>query len=453
MQNETIVAIATPSGVGGVAIVRLSGPSSREIAGKLFRSPSAKVFSQWPSHLLRYGRLLDPARDETVDKGMVVFMEGPRTYTGEDVVEFHLHGSQVVSDLAVRLCTENGARLAFPGEFTQRAFLNGKLDLAQAESVLDLIESRTKAQARLAAQHLDGRFSNRVGEVRQRILGWLSLMEAEIDFGDDIDNLPDTEHRQNLTSISEEVEALLADAHQGRVTIKGLQTVLVGAPNAGKSSFLNACLQENRALVTPIAGTTRDRIEVECQLHGVLFNLIDTAGLRSETDDEVEKLGMEKTNEAVEKADFVVFLVDSHESEIPEIQVKPDLVLLNKSDLERKLERRLVEERYPLAQVATCELLTEEGREQAVGAMVEAAKARLVKLSGECFSLNQRHRESLVRCRECLVAVQETLDQGLSVEFLAIDLRRAAEYLGQILGLDISEEILDRIFGQFCLGK
>ena len=451
--QDTIVAVATPPGHGGVAIVRLSGSQARSIAETLFVKPSGDRFCEWPSHLLRYGRLVDAKTSETVDKGMAVYMESPRTYTGEETVEFHLHGSPTVCDLTVRLCTEAGARLAQPGEFTQRAFLNGKLDLTQAESVLDLIESRTKAQARLAAQHLDGRFSHRVDEVRARILGWLSLLEAEIDFGDDIDNLPDTEHQRMVCDITEDIQALLADAHQGRVVVQGLKTVLVGAPNAGKSSFLNACLQEDRALVTPVAGTTRDRIDVDCQLQGVLFNLTDTAGLREETSDEVEKLGMKKTQEAISTADFVILMVDGHRPAFPQVEVQPDFIVLNKSDLEARIGVEDLQERYPGSVVCRGELISEDGRERVVQDMVDTARRSFQQLSGECFSVNQRHRESLVRCSECLQRVKETLDQGLSVEFMALDLRRAAEHLGEILGLDITEEVLDRIFGQFCLGK
>ncbi len=384
----------------------------------------------WPSHLLRYGRLVDPSRGETLDRSMAVFMAQPRTYTGEDVVEFHLHGSPLLCDLVVRLCTESGARLAQPGEFTQRAFLNGKLDLAQAESVLDLIESRTRAQARLAAQHLEGRFSKRVDAIREEILRWLSLLEAEIDFGDEIDDLPETQQRRTLQSVQAAVEELLSDAQQGRVSIAGLKTVLVGAPNAGKSSLLNALLGEDRALVTPIAGTTRDRIEVDCQLDGVLLNLIDTAGLRRHTEDQVELLGMEKTREALQRADFQVLLVDSGDSDLS-----------------------FVERHFPGVPRIECELLTESGREQAVKGLARVARQKASAQVGECFSLNQRHRESLVRTRECLEAVGQTLDQGLGAEFLALDLRRAAQALGEILGLEITEEILDRIFGQFCLGK
>lgn len=450
---ETIVAVATPPGNGGVAIVRLSGSRSQQIAHQVFFQPNGKGFEDWPSHLLRYGRIKHPKSGETLDKAMTVFMAGPKTFTGEDVVEFHLHGSPVVCELVVRLATELGARLAQPGEFTQRAFMNGKLDLAQAESVLDLIESRTRSQARLAAQHLDGRFSRRISELRSKVLAWLSLLEAEIDFGDDIDNLPDTEHQRLLSEMSQELEALLTDAHQGRVSIQGLKTVFVGAPNAGKSSLLNACLQEDRALVTPIAGTTRDRIDVDCQLHGVLFNFTDTAGLRDETTDEVERLGMKKTEEAVAAADFVVLVVDSHNPELPSFELSPDLVLLNKQDLAPAQATEDLACRFHLAEVFRGELVTAAGREQVVEKLVQVARGRLQTLSGECFSLNQRHRETLVRSQECLKAIGETLDQGLGVEFIALDLRRAAEFLGHILGLDITEEVLDRIFGQFCLGK
>ena len=417
-------------------------------------APNGEPFEQWPTHLLRYGRLVDPVSKETLDKMMAVFMEAPRTFTGEDVVELHLHGSPVLADLSVRLATEAGARLARPGEFTQRAFLNGKLDLTQAESVLDLIDSRTKEQARLAAQHLDGRFSVRIGQLRAEVLQWLAFLEAEIDFGDEIDNLPEAAHRERLKGLTDRIEALLSDAEQGRLTIQGLQTVLIGAPNAGKSSFLNALLGEDRALVTPIAGTTRDRIEVDCQIDGVLFNLIDTAGLRNETDDQVEVLGMEKTREALGRADLTVLLVDSVEGSLPELDdFHPDVVFLNKKDLGVYPDLPGLQAQYPKAKIQTTEMVTEEGRDEAVSALVAAAKTKLTDQAAECFSLNQRHRASLLQAKAGFDAIEETLNNGLGAEFIALDLRRSAESLGEILGLDITEEVLDRIFGQFCLGK
>lgn len=455
-EQDTIVAVATPPGLGGVAIVRVSGPEAERIAQALFFDPSGRCFAEWPTHLLRYGRLIDPRTRETIDRAMAVFMAGPRTFTGEDVVEFHLHGSPLLCELTIRLCSEAGARLARPGEFTQRAFLQGKLDLTQAEAVLDLIESRTRAQARLASQHLEGRFSQRVDAVREEVLHWLALLEADIDFGDEIDDLPETQQRQTLESLQTAVEELLSDAQQGRVSIQGLRTVLVGAPNAGKSSLLNALLGEDRALVTPIAGTTRDRIEVDCQLDGVLLNLIDTAGLRSQTDDQVELLGMEKTREALSMADFQVLLVDSADPDLSFCQraeISPGLILLNKTDLERKVDLAELERCFPSVPRFECELLSPEGRDKAVRHLTSVARQLADSQVGECFSLNQRHRESLVRTRECLEAVSQTLDQGLGAEFLALDLRRAATALGEILGLEITEEILDRIFGQFCLGK
>lgn len=415
-----------------------------------------RASSPFESHRLVYGSLRDPADGELIDKILAVFMAAPRTFTGEDVFEFHLHGSPVLCDLAVRLATEQGARLATPGEFTQRAFLNGKLDLAQAEAVLDLIESRHREQARLAAQHLEGRFSQRVADIRTAVLGWLALLEAEIDFGDEIDNLPDTEHRARLEDLQGRVEALLGDAEQGRVSVQGLRTVLVGAPNAGKSSLLNAMLGEDRALVTPVAGTTRDRIEVDCSLGGVLMSLTDTAGLRKESDDPVELLGMEKTREALARADLQVLLIDGHQPDLRGLEgeeISPALVLLNKSDLGSRVSQGELAERFPGARLESCQLLTDPGRDQAVALVLEAARACLTERAGECFSLNQRHRESLLRANDAFMALTGTLDGGLGAEFLALDLRRAAEALGEILGLDITEEVLDRIFGQFCLGK
>ena len=418
--------------------------------------PIGQEATAWQSHHLFYARLVDPRREETVDKMMSVYLAAPRTYTGEEVVEFHLHGSPVLCERAVRLCNEAGARLATPGEFTQRAFLNGKLDLTQAEAVLDLIGSRTAEQARLAAQHLEGRFSQRVGDVRAGVLAWLSLLEAEIDFGDEIDNLPPEQHRERLRDLRVRIEALLDDAEQGRTGVTGLRTVLVGAPNAGKSSLLNALLKEERALVTPVAGTTRDRIEVDCQIGGVLLSLTDTAGLRPTSDDAIELLGMEKTREALRKADFQVLLIDSHQPDLEGLEseeIDPALILLNKQDLASTVDLPRLQARFPRGEVATCELITESGRDQAVSALISAARRRLTTRSGECFSLNSRHREALLCARDSLLAVERTLDNDLGAEFLALDLREAARSLGEILGLDITEEVLDRIFGQFCLGK
>ncbi len=450
---STIVAVATPPGVGGVAIVRLSGPRALPVGEALFRSAQGGA---WTSHTLRFGKLSDPSTGETLDRCLAVLMRAPHSYTGEDVFEFQLHGSPVLCERTVELCTEQGARLAQPGEFTQRAYLNGRLDLAQAESVLDLIESRTEAQAKMAAAHLEGSFSKRVDRVRRAVLDWLALLEAEIDFGDEIDELDEIQHLRHLEPICADVESLLGDAHRGRLQLRGLRTVLVGAPNAGKSSLLNALIEEERALVTDIPGTTRDRIEVDCSRHGVLLNLIDTAGLREETDDAVERLGIEKTYEALKTADYVVLVVDGHRPQFDfpgSGEIVVDLLVLTKGDLGFRVSEDELRQRYPTASYAFCDLISESGRDRALEAVLSAARARLTETSGECFSLNQRHRESLVRARDSLRAVAESVRTGHSSEFVALDLRRVAVALGEILGLDVTEEVLDRIFGQFCLGK
>lgn len=449
--GDTIVAIATPPGYGGVAIVRLSGPRSLAIGRELVRCHDM-VF---PSHVLRYGWFLD-AKGQALDQVLAVAMLAPRTYTGEEVFEIHLHGSPVLCELVIERANDLGARLAQPGEFTQRAFLNGKLDLAQAESVADLIGSRHRAEAKLAASHLEGRFSLAVAEIRTTLLAWLCLLEAEIDFGDEVDGLTAEDNAQRLARILPKIEALLEDSQQGKLAVTGLTTVLVGAPNVGKSSFLNAVIQEERALVTPVAGTTRDRIEVDCTIAGVRLRLVDTAGLRRMTSDAIELLGMEKTREVLRRADLQIFLIDSHQPDFEGMEgegLEPDLIILNKSDLVSTLSIDEIQQLFEGVPVRRCELLSEDGREQAVHYLLEVARARLGENVGECFSLNARHREGLLRAREALKAMSLTLEAGLGAEFLALDLRAGAQALGEILGLDITEEVLDRIFGQFCLGK
>lgn len=449
---ETIVAIATPPGHGGVAIVRLSGPTSLAIGKLMVKLGRERTFT---SHKLCYGWFVG-AEGEKIDQVLAVYMAGPATYTGEEVFELHLHGSPLLCDLAVRRANELGARLATPGEFTQRAFINGKIDLTQAEAVLDLIHSRYREAARLAVTHLEGRFSKAVGEVRSGFLSWLSLLEAEIDFGDEVEGLSFQDQRLRLEKLRSLINDLLKDAQQGRLGVQGVATVLVGAPNAGKSSLLNAVLNEERALVTEVAGTTRDRIEAECAVGGVPLLLIDTAGLRQQSDDPIELLGMNKTREALKRADLVVLLVDCHQPNFEGIageMIEPQLVLLNKCDLPTAVDLQDIKQKYPEARIAYCELLTEVGRSRAVEVLLEAARERIGEGLGECFSLNQRHREGLLRAKAALINVESTLESGLGAEFLALDLRAAAVALGEILGLDVTEEVLNRIFSQFCLGK
>lgn len=452
MLSDTIVAIATPPGEGGVAVVRMSGPQASSCLKRVFRARTP--VEEMESHKLYLGRVVDSS-EKTLDRALAVIMRAPRSFTGEEVVEIQGHGGRAVVELIVRACLEAGARLAHPGEFTQRAFLNGRLDLAQAESVADLIRARSAAAAGVASGNLEGRLSRKVTSLRGTVLDWMSLLEAEIDFGDEIDELEPADHRTRLSGILSEVEELLRGGQAGRRLFNGLVTVLVGPPNAGKSTFLNLVLGTDRALVTPVAGTTRDRLEEDCSLEGVPLRLIDTAGLRAETDDEIEKLGMERSRKAVEEADLVVVILDQSQEFPSDLELgsktRP-LLILNKADLGRKLAAKEVGDRLGAIDSISVSLIDSQDHDRVLAFLAAHAQERVGETVGR-FSLNDRHLEALVRCREALHRVGEAIDQGMSVEFLCLDLRAAAQALGEIVGIDVNEEVLDRIFSTFCLGK
>ncbi len=454
MKTETIVAVATPPGLGGVAIIRLSGPAAQQVLFDLFQP--ARPLEQYSSHELVYGVL--SFQGEVIDRCLAVLMKGPHSYTGEDVVEFHTHGGSVIPERVVSCCCRTGARLARPGEFTERAFLNGRLDLAQAESVAELIASRTRAGQKLATQNLLGELSNRVGAIREAVLDWLSLLEAEIDFGDEVPELTLAENRGRLRGLLDQVVKVIEEGEVGRLHHRGLETVLVGAPNAGKSTLLNGLVGEDRALVTDIPGTTRDRVEDSVVMEGIRFNLIDTAGLRDRTDDPIEVLGMERSRQALRKADLAVLVVDGKDGwpvrlgqELRSFQDCSWLVVLNKSDLGLSVQEREIAEVFPGAEIVRVSLL-KEGSAKVAQALIKLARDLTGSQIG-CFSVNQRQLEALESCKECLLRVDQSLDQGMSGEFLCLDLRQAAANLGELLGIDVTEEVLDRIFITFCLGK
>lgn len=382
-----------------------------------------------------------------LDQALAVVMRAPRSFTGEDVAELHVHGGSVVADAVVELCLARGARLARPGEFTLRAFLNGRMDLAQAESVGQLIGARTRHSVRLAASNLRGDFSARVEEVRMSLVDWLARLEAEIDFGDEVPSFGLAECTARWEQAVSVVDELIAGGERGRLVGQGVRTVLLGPPNAGKSTLLNALLRTDRALVTPIAGTTRDTLEESAVVEGVVLNLVDTAGLRSDPADLVEEMGIARTLRAAAEAELRVLVLDgSAKSDPPEVG-QISLVVLNKADLGEAVDASAFG--VPVVRVS---LLTEEGCATVRRAL--AAVAREAAGEGtEVFALTVRQREALIRCRSSLDLLGSTLQAQLSAEFLALDLRAAAAALGEIRGVDVTEEVLDRIFSTFCLGK
>ena len=436
--------------MGGVAIVRVSGPASEQIARKV----TGGTKRAWESHRLYPARFFHGADGTQIDSGLVVMMRSPRSYTGEDVAELHVHGGLAIPQLVVQAAITHGARLAHPGEFTLRAFLNGKLDLAQAEAVSQLIHAKSGVAARLASQNLEGRLSSQIAEVRETLLGWLARLEAEIDFGDEVPSFSQADSRQICERARATVAELIALGHQGVQATEGIKCVLVGAPNAGKSTLLNLLLGQERALVSDIPGTTRDTIEAIELVGGCLLQLVDTAGIREETQDRIEQMGMERSLIQAGQAELVILVVDGSESALPPpallelCRSRECLIIVNKLDLGLKLDTA----QLPEGERAILSLRDPAGRKQALGAVAGAAR-RLAGQRTEVFSLTSRQLEALTRAQESLCLVSLSLQNEVSAEFICLDLKQAVEALGEIFGLNVTEEVLDRIFSTFCLGK
>lgn len=421
--------------------MRLSGPLAPRILGRVFRG--RLPCHAWVSHQLHVGEVVDGST--VLDEAMAVWMRAPRSYTREEVVELHLHGSPQLVRAVVELCCRHEARLARPGEFTLRAFLNGRISLAQAESVAELIAAEGQAELLSSVQDLRGRFTFEVESLRQKLLDWLARLEAEIDFGEEVPGMPPAESRQLLASLVEGVGALLAGSEDGRINLRGVRVALLGPPNAGKSTLLNALLGEERALVSPHAGTTRDRLEESARMGGRLFRLIDTAGIR-EAEDPVERMGVALTERAAREAQIRVLVLDltCERDAHAYLDWQPDLVVANKADLAPPGVASPSE--LPTVVVSA---LQKAGLERLVAELVRLADG----LGERRNFLTERQRAALHVVSSHLEAVGQTLDAGHSAEFLCLDLRGAAQALGEILGLEVGEEILDRIFSTFCLGK
>lgn len=461
MLSDTIAAIATPLGEGAIGIVRLSGPQALDIAEKIFHGRGKGKLREEGSHRLHYGFVVDPESGERVDEVLLTVMLAPRTYTREDVVEINCHGGIVPLRRVLELTLRHGARLAMPGEFTKRAFLNGRLDLAQAESVLDVIRAKTETGLRVALHQLAGGLSGKVRDFQERILGLLAHVEAYIDFPEeDIEELTREEMEGEVRRMLQEVEQLLRDARYGKVYREGLRTVIVGRPNVGKSSLLNALLREHRAIVTEIPGTTRDVIEEIVNIAGIPVRLADTAGLRV-TEDVVEKIGVERSREAVSMADMVMVVLDASTGLVEEdlqvldlVREKKGIILINKCDIAEGAEMaRKVRELEPEKPLLLVSVRTGRGMDELEKAIAEMVLEGRVAVSDVPLVSHVRHRVSLEKCREHLKEVEAGLKRGENLDLLAIDLRAAWEALGEITGSTVTEEILDRIFRDFCIGK
>lgn len=458
---DTIAAISTPPGEGAISIVRMSGEDSLKVAQKIYRG---KDLSKVPSHTINYGHIIDPKTKRKVDEVMVSVLRAPKTYTREDMVEINTHGGIVPTNDVLQLLLQNGARLAEPGEFTKRAFLHGRIDLTQAESVMDLIRAKTDRSMKVALDQLDGNLAHLIRNLRQDILDALAQVEVNIDYPeyDDVETMTTKMLKEKAIEVKKSIQQLIETAKQGKILRDGLATAIVGRPNVGKSSLLNHLLHEDKAIVTDVAGTTRDVIEEYVNVRGVPLKLIDTAGIR-ETEDKVEKIGVERSRKAIDKADLVLLLLNASEPLTDEDRElikatndKKRIVILNKTDLEQKLDRDELKQLMPDGNetIIPLSVLKNDGLDK-----LEEEISRLFFNNGiensqnTVIVTNARHLALLNKAEQSLDAVLKGIEAGMPVDLCQIDMTAAWDDLGEITGDSYQDELLDQLFSQFCLGK
>ena len=462
MQTEfdTIAAISTAPGEGAIGIVRISGDLAISIASSIYQCGTKKLEEQ-KTHTIHYGHIVDPKSGEIYDEVMVSVLRAPKTFTREDIVEINCHGGIVAINRVLQLVLRMGARLAEPGEFTKRAFLNGRIDLSQAEAVMDLIRAKTDKSMQLAMRQLDGQLSNLIQNLRQEILNTLAQVEVNIDYPeyDDVEEMTLQLLREKTQQVLQGIRALLNTASQGKILRDGLKTAIVGRPNVGKSSLLNVLLREEKAIVTDIAGTTRDTIEEYVNVRGVPLQLIDTAGIR-ETDDVVEKIGVERSRKALKEADFVLLLLNQseilQEEDIRLLETTKGMkriILFNKTDLPSKLSKEDIAPYANEEEIVTTSMLNKEGIDQLEEKIAGYFFQGQMNERDATYLSNTRHIALLEKAEQALVEVQNGIEMEMPVDLIQIDFTRAWDLLGEITGDSVQDELLTQLFSQFCLGK
>ncbi|WP_342412219.1 tRNA uridine-5-carboxymethylaminomethyl(34) synthesis GTPase MnmE [Bacillus sp. FSL K6-1560] len=458
---DTIAAISTPMGEGAIAIVRLSGPEAIQIADRIYKGPKGKTLSSVESHTIHYGHIVDRTSDRVVEEVMVSVLKAPRTFTREDVIEINCHGGIVTVNQVLQLALREGARLSEPGEFTKRAFLNGRIDLSQAEAVMDLIRAKTDRAMNVAMNQMEGRLSALVRRLRSEILETLAHVEVNIDYPeyDDVEEMTHQILVEKATAVKKEIEALLRTSEQGKILREGLSTVIIGRPNVGKSSLLNSLVHEAKAIVTDIPGTTRDVIEEYVNVRGVPLRLVDTAGIR-ETEDIVERIGVERSRQVLKEADLIL-LVLNYSEELSEEDVKlfeavegmDVIVILNKTDLEAKIDTERVRELANGRPVVTTSLLKEEGINDLEEAIQSLFYTGAIESGDLTYVSNTRHISILQQAKRAIEDALSGIEQDVPIDMVQIDLTRCWELLGEIIGDSVHESLIDQLFSQFCLGK
>lgn len=459
MDLDTITSISTPMGEGAIGIVRLSGPQAVEIADKLYKGKH--LLNDVPSHTINYGHIIDPESKEVIEEVMVSVLRAPKTFTREDIIEINCHGGILTINRVLELTMTYGARMAEPGEFTKRAFLNGRIDLSQAEAVMDFIRSKTDRASKVAMNQIEGRLSDLIKKQRQSILEILAQVEVNIDYPeyDDVEDATTEFLLEQSKEIKQEINRLLDTGAQGKIMREGLSTVIVGKPNVGKSSMLNNLIQDNKAIVTEVAGTTRDVLEEYVNVRGVPLRLVDTAGIR-ETEDIVEKIGVERSRKALSQADLILFVLNNNEALTQEdytlyevVKNEDVIVIVNKMDLEQNIDINEVKDMIGDTPLIQTSMLKQEGIDELEIQIRDLFFGGEVQNQDMTYVSNSRHISLLKQARQTIQGAIDAAESGVPMDMVQIDLTRTWEILGEIIGETASDELIDQLFSQFCLGK
>ncbi|NGH50662.1 tRNA uridine-5-carboxymethylaminomethyl(34) synthesis GTPase MnmE [Staphylococcus aureus] len=459
MDLDTITNISTPMGEGAIGIVRLSGPQAVEIADKLYKGKH--LLNDVPSHTINYGHIIDPESKEVIEEVMVSVLRAPKTFTREDIIEINCHGGILTINRVLELTMTYGARMAEPGEFTKRAFLNGRIDLSQAEAVMDFIRSKTDRASKVAMNQIEGRLSDLIKKQRQSILEILAQVEVNIDYPeyDDVEDATTEFLLEQSKEIKQEINRLLDTGAQGKIMREGLSTVIVGKPNVGKSSMLNNLIQDNKAIVTEVAGTTRDVLEEYVNVRGVPLRLVDTAGIR-ETEDIVEKIGVERSRKALSQADLILFVLNNNEALTQEdytlyevVKNEDVIVIVNKMDLEQNIDINEVKDMIGDTPLIQTSMLKQEGIDELEIQIRDLFFGGEVQNQDMTYVSNSRHISLLKQARQTIQDAIDAAESGVPMDMVQIDLTRTWEILGEIIGETASDELIDQLFSQFCLGK
>jgi tRNA modification GTPase len=453
--NDTICAISTSQGVGAIAIVRVSGSDAIEIVNSIFKG---KDLTQVDSHTINYGHIIDD-KGNTIDEVLVTVMRAPKTFTVEDVVEINTHGGIAPTNKVLEQLQIKGCRLAEPGEFTKRAFLNGRIDLLQAEAVMDMINSKTNSQREMAANQISGKTSNLINELRDDMIQIISNINVNIDYPeyDDVDIITDEIMIPKITKLKEKIERILKESENGIIIKEGIKTSIIGRPNVGKSSLLNALLEEDKAIVTDIAGTTRDIVEGQITINGIILNMIDTAGIR-ETEDTIEAIGVEKSKKMMKESDLVLFVLNNNEELTPDIKElfnslgnKQYIIIINKTDLDKKLN--IEELNVDKSRIINMSIINNEGIDELKEKIIELFNLNEIETKDPTYLSNTRSISILKKCLNSIIEIENGLKNNMPIDMIELDIRNIWETLGTINGSTYEEELLDEMFSRFCLGK